>query len=484
MSRLSVKSSVHNGLRCWLLGTTVSLAVLGWAASADAMTLRQAVQMAVDSNPEIGQAIEDRAATGFELQQALGLYAPRVDLNASTGAELLSNPTRRAAGLDNHVLLPTQVGISVSYDIFDSGYRDAESDRQAARLDGAALRVLERSEFIALEIAQQYFEVMLQARIRDIAQQNVAFHQQTLQNVTDLQGKTATDADVLQAKERLAAAKARVEEAQEALDADKSTFQSLGGIPFDKGTLPTRAGHSLPGTLDEALGNARSNNPRLRIASADIDAAGFQVDESKAGLGPKVSFNGAASTGNDVGGTEGVTNDLSGTLSLKMNLFDGGIQQAQVQENVHRETQAMLAQQQALREVEDQVRVSWDRIRSQSSLESQYNQQLSASTNLVSAYSDQFTVGSRSLLDVLDAQNSKFSVQILAETADFGVRFSEYRLLAATGKLLNFLGVPAPADATADTRAKIGAPPADAAEPRVEQPLNIDGPIDLTHYVK
>jgi len=167
-----------------------------------------------------------------------------------------------------------------------------------------------------------------------------------------------------------------------------------------------------------------------------------------------------------------------------MNLFDGGIQQAQVQENVHRETQAMLAQQQALREVEDQVRVSWDRIRSQSSLESQYNQQLSASTNLVSAYSDQFTVGSRSLLDVLDAQNSKFSVQILAETADFGVRFSEYRLLAATGKLLNFLGVPAPADATADTRAKIGAPPADAAEPRVEQPLNIDGPIDLTHYVK
>ena len=151
MSRLSMKSSVHNGLRCWLLGTTVSLAVLGWAAPADAMTLKQAVQMAVDSNPEIGQAIEDRAATGFELQQALGLYAPRVDLNASTGAELLSNPTRRAAGLDTHVLLPTQVGISVSYDIFDSGYRDAESDRQAARLDGAALRVLERSEFIALE---------------------------------------------------------------------------------------------------------------------------------------------------------------------------------------------------------------------------------------------------------------------------------------------------------------------------------------------
>jgi adhesin transport system outer membrane protein len=144
----------------------------------------------------------------------------------------------------------------------------------------------------------------------------------------------------------------------------------------------------------------------------------------------------------------------------------------------------MLAQQQALREVEDQVRVSWDRIRSQSSLEGQYQQQLNASDSLVSAYSDQFTVGSRSLLDVLDAQNSKFSVQILAETANFGVRFSEYRLMAASGKLLAFLGVAPPDEAAAGMRDKIGAASAADAEPRLHQPLRLDGPIDLTHYTK
>jgi adhesin transport system outer membrane protein len=325
---------------------------------------------------------------------------------------------------------------------------------------------------------------MLQARIRDIAKQNVTFHEQTLRNVTDLQGKTATEADLLQAKERLAAAKARVEEAQEALDAAKSSFQALVGLPFDKGAIPPRVGHSLPATLDQAMGEARSNNPRLRLASADIDAASSQVDESKSGLGPKLTFQGDANVGNDIGGTEGVTGDVSGKLVFKMNLFDGGIQQAQVQENIHRETQTMLAQQQALREVEDQVRVSWDRIRSQSSLEGQYQQQLNASDSLVSAYSDQFTVGSRSLLDVLDAQNSKFSVQILAETANFGVRFSEYRLMAASGKLLAFLGVAPPDEAAAGMRDKIGATSAADAEPRLHQPLRLDGPIDLTHYTK
>jgi len=449
-----------------------------------AMSLRDAVELAVDSNPEIGAAIENRAATGFELQQALGLYAPRVDLEASTGAERLSTPARRAAGIDGNTLLPTEVGVSVSYDLLDGGFRDSETDRQAARLDGAALRVLERSEFIALQIAQQYFEVMLQVRIRDIAVQNVAFHETTLKNVMDLQGKTATEADVQQAQERLAAAKARVEEAQEALNAAKSSYQSLVGIPFQKGSMPSRPGKSLPSTLDKAIALARTENPRLRIASADIDAASAVVDQSKAGLNPKLSLQANASAGNDIGGTEGITTDISGKLVFKMNLFDGGIQQAQVQENVHRETQAMMEQQQTLREVEDAVRVSWDRIRSQGSLSSQYSAQLSASNQLVSSYSDQFTVGSRSLLDVLDAQNSKFSVQILAETASFGVRFSEYRLLAATGHLLSYLGISAPEDATADARQRVGAPAADDAEPRLRTPLNLDGPIDLTHYVK
>jgi adhesin transport system outer membrane protein len=470
-----------NSFRILLLGSVCGLA-LAAAGPASAMSLKAAIALAVDSNPEIGQAIEDRAATGFELKQALGLYAPRVDLQASTGAELLSNPSRRAAGIDKDVLFPTEVGVSVSYDLFDSGYRDSEKDRQAARLDGASLRVLERSEFIALEIAQQYFQVLLQAKVRDIAKQNVAFHQTTLKNVTDLQGKTATEADVQQAQERLSAAKARQEEAQEALDAAKSSYQSLVGIPFDTGTTPERIGHALPATLAEALGKARSGNPRLRIASADIDAASAVVDQSKSGLGPKLTFQGDASAGNDIGGTQGVTTDLSGKLVFKMNLFDGGIKSAEVQENIHRETQTMLAQQQALREVEDQVRVSWDRIRSQGSLASQYRAQLAASNDLVSSYSEQFNVGSRSLLDVLDAQNSKLSVQILAETADFGVRFSVYRLMAATGQLLSFLGIAAPEDATADARDNVGAPSADASEPRLHQPLRLDGPINLTQF--
>ena len=245
---------------------------------------------------------------------------------------------------------------------------------------------------------------------------------------------------------------------------------------------PSRVGASLPATLNEAIGLARTQNPRMRIASADIDAASAVVDQSKSGLGPKLTFESNASIGNDTGGTEGITADVGGRLVLRVNLFDGGIKAAEVQENIHRETQSMMELQQVLREVEEAVRVSWDRIRSQGSLAAQYSAQLNASESLVSSYNEQFTIGSRSLLDVLDAQNTKFSVQILAETASFGVRFSEYRLMAATGGLLDFLGVAAPSQAVADTRARFDAPTALDAEPRLRTPIDLGAPIDLTKY--
>ncbi len=51
---------------------------------AHAMNLRDAVSLALISNPQIGQAIQDREALEFELKQAHGEYLPRVDFEGSS----------------------------------------------------------------------------------------------------------------------------------------------------------------------------------------------------------------------------------------------------------------------------------------------------------------------------------------------------------------------------------------------------------------
>src|SRR5690606_37223604 len=117
------------------------------------------------SNPEVAQAQYNTEAIQFERKQAQGLYAPRVDIEASAGVRNLDNNTRRSLGINDQELYPLEAQARGEWILFDFGRRRGELLRQAARVDGASLRVVERSEFIALQVARQYLDVLLQQRV-------------------------------------------------------------------------------------------------------------------------------------------------------------------------------------------------------------------------------------------------------------------------------------------------------------------------------
>lgn len=454
-----------------LLLSGVSLA---FAGSAGAMGLREAVQLAMDSNPEIGQAIQNHDATGFELRQAEGLYAPRVDLEASAGVQLLNSPSRRALGIENDPLYPAQIGVVATYDLYDGGFRDSELARQAARVDSASYRVLERSEFIALQIVRVYYQVLLQQQIVGLTRQNVVFHEGMVQDVaTAIENGQLTEADRFQSIERLAAARARLTEAGVELAAAQIEFKTFVGMMPGAVGAPARASGALPSSLELAIANAIVNNPRTKTAGADIDAASALIDQAESGLRPKLQLEGRAATGYDISGADGWQSDASVRLSLRWNIFDGGIAQAEVQEEIRRESEAKLVFDQTVREVEQAVRESWLRLMSQGELARVYDEQLNSSGSLVDSYRDQFIIGERSLLDVLDAQNTRYNVQILRETARYSVMFAEYRVLAASGTLLNFMGVTAHGSSVADTRSAFDIQSWQASEPRTMTPLTL-----------
>src|SRR5262245_35964793 len=132
-----------------LLMAAVSITCFSALDRASALTLEESIAAALKTNPSIGQAIENRRATEFELRQARGLYLPRVDVEASAGARELDSPARRAVGLVGSTLYPEEVGAVIQQQIINLSSR-SEIEYQASRVDGASLRVLERSENIAL----------------------------------------------------------------------------------------------------------------------------------------------------------------------------------------------------------------------------------------------------------------------------------------------------------------------------------------------
>ncbi|RWN28022.1 TolC family protein [Mesorhizobium sp.] len=440
------------------LGLLITFSMLA-CGSASALTLKEAMAVAVESNPEIGQAIENREAIEFELRQAKGLYLPSIDLEASAGARRLDNSSRRALSTEDDALYPAEAGVVISQTLYDSGARRAELNHQASRVDGASFRVLERSEFIGLSVVQDYLEYMLQASIVSEAKKNLGFHQGILGDIRQgIAGGALNEADRQQAEERLFAAKARMQEATEELEQAKIRFFKTVGKPLTNASRPGSVGGALPRSLDEALGLARENNPRVHMASSDIDAAASLVDAARAKFGPAIVAEGRARAGYDIDGDDGDASDLQARLVLRWNLYRGGIDKANEQEQIRRTSEQRLGLHQVLREIEEAVRTSWDRRFRQAELAKTLRQQASASERLVASYREQFKVGQRSLLDVLDAQNTRFNTATLADTASYASLFAEYRLLAATGQLLKTMNLQPAKQAAAYARTEFATP--------------------------
>jgi adhesin transport system outer membrane protein len=465
--------------RRMILATTAAVALLA-AGEASAVSLKDSIAISIDANPEIGQAIENREAIQFELRQAAGLYLPSVDVEGSVGARRLNSPGRRALGIDDDTLYPADIGVTATQNIFDGYERRGELERQAARVDGASFRVLERSEFIALQVTREYFEILLQHRIIASTRQNVAFHRQILGDISAGESSgSLTAADRQQAQERLFAARAQLKQAEEDLASAKIRFNHIVGVPVGTATLPPSVAHALPRSLQDGIGTARKNNPRIKIATADIDAAAALVKKARAGYYPKLFLEGRASTGSDVDGVEGHTDDLQGRVVMKWNIFRGGIDVANEQEQIRRTSEERLKLHQVHRFVEEAVRISWERKHRQRELAGIYGQQLNTNIQLVSSYRQQFNVGQRSLLDVLDAQNSRFNSAVLRDTAVYTSRFADWRLLAATGTLLDTLGLSAPEQDVAIAREEVGVPATPPAETyRRTKPAD-GAPLDL-----
>lgn len=460
-----------------------SAAALTMAAAADvssatttefagAVSLEQAISAAMETNPEINQAIMNKEAIEFEREQAQGLFLPRVDLEASAGIRRLENGTRRTLGIDDDLLYPVEGMITAEQTLLDFGRRKGELRRQAARTDGAALRIVERSENIALLISRQYLNILLQQRVSAAADDNVTFHKMLVSDLGQgvAQGSISI-ADQQQAQERLQAALVRQVEANEDLKDAQITLQTLTGLQVDNAAMPKSLRLAAPPTLGEAVSLARQNNPKVKEAEADVDAAHAMADKAKGDFAPTIGLEARGRAGHDIDGFSGRTNDLQGRVVMRWNLFDGGINRAKYQEMVRRASETRFRLHEMIRLAEEDVQRAWNSMSTQGKVAQELETQSRVSDDLLLSYRQQFNVGRRSLLDVLDAQNTRYNVQVRLETARFSEQFAEYQVLASTNTLLESLGLNAPksGEATARERFSYG-PPAPAELQRRRYP--------------
>ena len=244
-----------------------------------------------------------------------------------------------------------------------------------------------------------------------------------------------------QSDSRLAVARGQLRSAEANLIAARERYiQVVGKEPVDLKAPPPLIG--LPESAEVAVAYALDHNPDLLAVQQRAKAAGYDVRVAGASRMPRVSlFAGGDYT--DYFGTLGGVNapllDQSGTSSqagvrATIPLFQGGAPAAQRRAAQARED-ATLEQQVAIeRAVISTVRSAYAQWQASLSLITSSQTAVDAATLSLEGVRAENTVGNRTILDILNAEQELLSAQVQLETARRNAYVAGFNLLAAMGK--------------------------------------------------
>jgi adhesin transport system outer membrane protein len=435
----------------------LAIPCLGLALSAPlkAQPLKDAVEQTLKTSPDVLSTAHRRLSIDQEIKQARGGYFPKIDLNLGYGRERSDNPTTRAAGLGTVSLDRREAGITLNQMLFDGFFVKSEVERHTARADSAAFGVLGASENTALKVVDAYLEVLRRQELVKLTKDNQAVHQRTFDQIKlRSESGVGRKADMDQILARLALAQANVMAAESNAREAEITFQRVVGKMPQALTKPGAPDQAMPKDLKSAIGIAMANHPILKSAMADVEAAQAQHRTARSLHSPRLDLELGYNDNNNISGLRGDNESAIAMLRVRYNLFRGGSDEARVGQTASAINEATEISHKTMREVEESISLSWNAYTTARERLAPLKQHSEAMDATREAYTKQFNIGQRTLLDLLDAENEYFTARSNHLTGQYIELFGKYRVLASSGKLLESLQVAPPAEAAVASAGK------------------------------
>lgn len=411
-------------------------------ASPGSSDLRQVVQQALATNPEVMAAFNGFQAAGNDIGVARGNYLPSVDLAAGVGLEDRQLDARGSYDTSYAELTITQM-------LWDGLATASEVER----LDRAELvryyELLGASEEVALEATRAYLDVQRRRELVRLAQDNYREH---LRVYTQIEERAMSGAgrrvDLEQISGRLALAESNLlTEASNLHDVTARFQRIVGDLPAESLAPVPEMDERLPADVGQALDLAFQGNPEFHAAIENIEASRAEQRGTRSAFQPRLDLRGRTGTYENNDGSydtiaDGEHRDRhSIELVASMNLYRGGSDRASFLAASERVEQAVNLREKACVDVRQTTQIAYNdtqRLREQLQYLNEHRQSID---RVRGAYQQQFDIGQRTLLDVLDSENEYFEASRAYANARYDVALADARTLAAMGQLMQALEV-------------------------------------------
>jgi outer membrane protein len=408
------------------------------ATPASAQTLAEALAAANENNPTLNAARAGQRAVdeNVPLARADGRPSVGADVGYSEQVVQASNNVfapDRSVSIQGQIAVPLYRGGVVRNSIRAS---EARVESGQARLRGTQLSVFS-------EVVGAYMDVLRDEAVVALNRNNVevlGVNLQASRDRFDIGDLTRTD--VAQSEARLALARGQLQAAEARLIGSRENFVRLVGLePANLQPPPPLPG--LPDSADVAVETALAENPDIEAAGIDVVAAGYDVRAARSSRLPQVSLttnggytNFLGTLGSSIPGTSAsqTQTSLTAGVNLSLPIYQGGRPAARVRQSQARQSQTMEQAIAVERSVIAQTRAAFASWRAANAVAESSRVAVSANALSLEGVRAENSVGSRTILDILNAEQELLNSRVQLVTARRDAYVAGFTLLAAMGR--------------------------------------------------
>ncbi|MBE1236152.1 TolC family outer membrane protein [Phaeovibrio sulfidiphilus] len=397
-------------------------------APAQAETFEEALVSAYTTNP----TLQARRAYGRSVDelvpQALSNWRPSVTVQGSA-----YHQRQNLSPGPSTTTKPSQVGVSLQQNIF-RGLRtlaQTESAEETVKAERASLTAVEQNTLFSA--AQIYLVVLRDQAVVELNRNNEEVLQRQLQAVRDrFNVGELTRTDVSQAESRLAAATATRIASEGVLMGSEATYEKIVGHPPRNLVTPSPY-QNLPLSMEDALEIARRSNPAVIAAEHLWQGSRADIRDQQGRLLPTIWAEVSYNIGHEISSRDIDSSAFRAGLNVTIPLYQSGLVYSQIRQAKHVAGQKRLLVDESRDATVEQLSQSWESYRSAIAQVTAYESQIRAATIALDGVRRENEVGSRTVLDVLDAEQELLLARVNLVQAQTDRAIYSYQVLTAIG---------------------------------------------------
>lgn len=417
-----------------LIGSLI-VAQLTLTTPSYAMELVPTLEDAIVHNPQYREQVKAHQGITADLNGAEGSWYPTIDLSAGIGLEETNRPGQNATSLTRK-----EASISLTENVFEGFRTESEIERQQARMDAAAFISEATANQIALSMSEAYINLVKEQELLRLEEENQKTHERIHDQITQRsEAGIGNQVEVDQAQARLALANSNFMAARNNYEDALGLFQRILGRLPDNDLVKFESEFKFPATLDEATNIALLNHPTLRSSNADIAEALAQHKTAKSPFYPRVDIEIQKTIDENINGSRGINENFQAMLRMDYNLYNGGKDIAERKRTATAVQQAAEIRNNARRQTIENLRYAWNAKQFVGEQLVYIKQHIKLTYETLEGYRKQFSLGRRSLLDLLNTEDEYNSALRSLVTSESEHLIAEFRILNGMGTLMDEL---------------------------------------------